>query len=265
MIGAPPLWESEALDLNAYFQSLLTILGLGVLISIVVPVLGSAGRLGDILKAASRIRGVDVENIVVIGSMDRSIANRIRGRARVIHQSMLRYPGRGIAMRDGYLYSDGDVIIYLDSNTDRISPQSIEVLYRPILDGELDLVKAGFSRRFSELEERLRPHIARTYPGLSSIEHPLSPYTAARRKTLEAVSWEQGWGADMAILLDAHRSRYRVGEVRIDLKDRGRQAKLYRETAQEILWTLLKRAITDKKIGEEEASRIEQDILGVIG
>lgn len=236
-----------------------------MLISIIVPVLGSVGRLRDILKAVSRIRGVDVESIVVIGSMDRSIASGIRWRARVIHQSILRYPGRGIAMRDGYLYSDGDVIIYLDSNTDRISPQSIEALYRPILDGEMDLVKAGISRRFSELEKRLRPHIAKIYPGLSSIEHPLSPYTAARRKILEAVSWEQGWGADMGILLDAHRSGYRVGEVQIDLKNRGGQGRLYRETAQEILWALLKRAIEDKKIGMEEASRIEQEILGVIG
>lgn len=238
-----------------------------MLVSIIVPVVGGAGKLESVIKAARRIRREEIEIIVVDGSISGRAKQSIRGRdVKVIHQSILRYPGRGVALRDGYYFSEGDVIVYLDAHTDKIDPNKIRDLYRPILDGAADMVKAGFSRRFSEIEERVRKLIEKLYPGLASIKHPLSPYTACKRKVLSSISWEPGWGVDIAMLLDAHRKGFRVAEIELDLKEalKKRQPGIYREQVAEIMEAVLRRAREDGKISAEEADKILEEEVGAL-
>lgn len=238
-----------------------------VLVSIIVPVIGDTGRLEAILKAARRIKREEVEIIVVDGSLSGKAKKIARGRGvKVICQSILRYPGRGIALRDGYYFSEGDLVVYLDANTDKIDPERLRELYRPILDGVADVVKAGLSRRFSGIEERVRRLIEKLYPGLAGIKHPLSPYTACKRKALSNISWEPGWAVDIALLLDAHRAGFRVAEVDLDLKEalKKKQIGIYREQVTEIIEAILRRARDDGKIGVEEMDRILGEEVGVV-
>ncbi len=234
-----------------------------MVVSIVIPHSGDPSRLGGLIRSISRV-GDDIEIIVVLGM---STPAKIRGKGvKVIYQSILRYPGRGIAMRDGYYFSEGEVIAYIDSNTDKTEPQKIRELYRPILDGYADVVKAGFSRRFLQIEEAIRKTLAKLYPGLQNIEHPLSPYTAAKKKALSVVEWESGWGADIAILIDAHVRGFRIAEIPVDLKDRYRKpSQIYRESVEEIVEAIIKRGLRDRRITSEEADKIYRDIIGKTG
>jgi len=238
-----------------------------VLVSIIVPVIGDVGKLGAVLKAARRIKKEDIEIIVIDGTIGGKAKHIARGRdIKVIYQSILRYPGKGIAMRDGYYFSEGDLIVYLDSDTEKADPNNIRELYRPILDGAADIVKAGLSRRFLEIEERVKRYIEKLYPGLASMKHPLSPYTACKRKVLTNISWEPGWGADIALLLDAHRAGFRILEVDLDLKEKSSKKqpphRVYREQIVEIMEAILKRAREDGKIGVEEANKILKEEAG---
>ncbi|MEM4970254.1 MAG: hypothetical protein QXE01_03265 [Sulfolobales archaeon] len=234
-----------------------------MVVSIVIPHSGDPSRLGGLIKSISRV-GDDVEIIVVLGT---HISIKIPGRrVKAIYQSILRYPGRGIAMRDGYYFSEGEVIVYIDSNTDKAEPQKIRELYRPILDGYADVVKAGFSRRFLQIEEMVRKTLAKLYPGLQGIEHPLSPYIAAKRKALSAVEWERGWGVDIAILIDTHVKGFRIAETPVDLKDRYKKPPpIYRESVEEIAEAIIKRGLRDGRIAGEEAEKIYREIMGITG
>jgi glucosyl-3-phosphoglycerate synthase len=234
-----------------------------LVVSIVVPHIGDPGRLGRLIRSISRVSD-DVEIVAVLGT---PIPLKIRGKGvKVIYQSILKYPGRGIAMRDGYYFSDGEVIVYIDSNTDRAEPKKIGELYRPILDGYADVVKAGFSRRFLQIEERIRKTLAKLYPGLQNIEHPLSPYIAAKKKALSVVEWESGWGADIAILIDTHVKGFRIAEIPVDLKERYRKpSQIYRESVEEIAEAIIKRGLRDGRISSEDADKIYKDIIGKLG
>ena len=235
-----------------------------MLVSIIVPVIGDVGKLRRVLKAARGIKKEDIEIIVVDGTIGGKAKHIAKGRdIKVIYQSILRYPGKGIAMRDGYYFSEGDLIVYLDSDTEKTDPNSIRELYRPILDGAADMVKAGLSRRFLEIEDRVKRLIEKTYPGLASIKHPLSPYTACKRKVLTSISWEPGWGADIAILLDAHRAGFRILEADLELKEKTGKKQptrgVYREQVIEIMEAVLRRAREDEKIGVEEVNKILEE------
>lgn len=234
-----------------------------VSISLVIPHTGDPFRLAGLVRSVSRIGGVS-EIIVVLSS---TAPARIPGRrVRVLYQSILRYPGRGIAMRDGYYFSEGDVVVYIDSNVDKPDPRDIVELYRPILDGYADVVKSGISRRFQQIEDRVRSLLTKLYPGLGGIEHPLSPYTAAKRKALSTVEWEPGWGADIAMLIDTHVNGFRVSEIQTGLREKPRRVyQLYRESVEEIVDTIVKRGIRDNRIKNGEADNIVREILRGIG
>jgi len=235
------------------------------LVSIVVPHSGDPEKAGAVVKAASKIREEDIEVILVLASPRPHRAPR-GGRVKLVYQSNLRYPGRGVAMRDGYYFSEGEVVVYLDSNTDRADPGRIRELYRPILEGSADVVKAGFSRRFQALEGEVKGLLARLYPGLERLEHPLSPYTAAKRKALSAVEWEPGWGADIAILIDTYTRGFRIAEAPVDLKDRSKGApQLYRESVEEIVGAILRRGLREGRIGIADAEKLAEDILKRVG
>jgi len=235
------------------------------LVSIVVPHSGDPGRARAVVRAATRIREEDVEVILVLAS---PTPQRVSGdrRVKVVYQSILRHPGRGVAMRDGYYFSDGEVVVYLDSNTDRAEPHRIRELYRPILDGHADIVKAGFSRRFQGVEGEVRALLAKLYPGLKRVEHPLSPYTAAKRKALSVVEWEPGWGADIAILIDTYSKGFRVAESSVDLKERSKGApQLYRESIEEIVGAIVRRGLRDGRIEGVEAEKLARELLERVG
>ena len=109
-------------------------------------------------------------------------------------------------------------MVFLDSDLSNFSCQSILGLLGPLLlHREIGLVKAAFDRdrvdgpmedapggRLTELFAR--PMLNAHWPDLAGFVQPLSGQFAARRSVLEWVPFCQGYGVDLALLIDVWRS-----------------------------------------------------------
>lgn len=227
-------------------------------VSLVIPAKNEARFIARAIRAAKRLR--EVREIIVVdgGSSDGTPDIARRMGARVIYQSILRYPGKGIAMRDGFYYSSGEIVAYIDADIKNISPEFIEGLYRPILDGEAEFVKGAFAREAGRVTELVaKPLLRMFYPELTRFSQPLSGEIAGVRKAFEVVEWEAGWGVDVGILIDVYKAGIRIVEKNLGFKDHDmKPLEMLTEMAYEVAEAILKRAVRDGKISVDEANRL---------
>lgn len=192
------------------------------------------------------------------GSTDETphVARRLG--ARVIFQSSLRFPGRGVSMRDGFYLSTGEVIVYISTDASDIDEEFIENLYTPILSGEADLVKYSFSVKSSSFTENtIRSLLERFYPGLAKISQLAAREFAGLRKALQVVEWEFGWGSEIGVLLDVYRAGMRIMEIKYRSRDREiKRHELPDEALLEIIEIIVKRALRDHLINQSDADTL---------
>jgi glucosyl-3-phosphoglycerate synthase len=87
---------------------------------------------------------------------------------------------------------------------------------RPIFGGEADFVKASFSRRAGRVTLlTARPLLRQFFPELGYFEQPLGGIVAARRSILRRLRFENDYGVDIGLLLDAAAAGAVLGEVDI--------------------------------------------------
>lgn len=236
-------------------------------VSVVIPAKNEEKYIKKTVKTALKCRGVEEVIVVDGGSTDntREIARRMG--AQVIAQSSLKYPGKGIAMRDGYYYSNGDIIVYIDADIKNITTNFIEKLYEPIINNEADFVKGAFERAAGRVTELVaKPLLRLFYPELANYKQPLSGEIAGKRGVFKSVEWPDNWGVDVAILLDVYKSGYRIKEVDLGYKDHEmKPLKLLNEMAYEVARTILERAARDGKIKIQEIESYLTRTLGEAG
>ena len=114
-------------------------------ISVVFPVKNRAVYVRNAVRIAYRAKGVREVIVVDGGSVDGTVDIALKSKAVVIVQSKLIYPGKGVAMRDGAYIASGDIVVFLDVDIKNLTPDFIEKLAKPIIDGEAEFVK-GVSR-----------------------------------------------------------------------------------------------------------------------
>lgn len=219
-------------------------------VSVIIPAKNEGRHIKRTVKTAFKARGVGEVIVVDGGSTDntREIARSLK--AEVIVQSNLKYPGKGIAMRDGYYYSNGDILVYIDADIKNISVGFIEGLYMPIIANEADFVKGAFERAAGRVTELVaKPLLRLFYPELSHFRQPLSGEIAGRRAVFKHVDWPDNWGVDIAILIDVYRAGFRIREVDLGYKDHDmKPLALLNEMSYEVARTILERAARDGKI-----------------
>ncbi len=76
---------------------------------------------------------------------------------------------------------------------DKINPNTIRDLYRSILDGAAGFVKAGLSRRFAEIEDRVRK-LLENHTINSQRKTPTKPLHSVQKKSSIKHIVEPGWG-----------------------------------------------------------------------
>jgi glucosyl-3-phosphoglycerate synthase len=210
-------------------------------ISVVLPARDVETTLGPILEALAPLRraGLVDELVVVDGSSSdetRTVARR-RG-ARVYDQSALMpefgpVQGKGDAMWRSLAVASGDVVVFLDADTEDFGPHFALGLIGPLcLDRRLVLVKGAYRRPFRVGEETLpdgggrvtellaRPWLNLHAPELAGFVQPLAGEVAARRSFLESISFPVGYGVEIAMLLDALRMVGLDALAQVDLGSR---------------------------------------------
>lgn len=160
--------------------------------------------------------------------------------------------GKGNALWATLLVSHGDVVVWCDGDVTSFEPDWVVKLVAPLLtDDTVALVKALYHRptryggggRTTELAAR--PLLSRYYPALTGLAQPLSGEFAARRSVMETLPFVEGWGVEIAMLIDV---ADRFGPDAICQVDLGSRLHRHRELASlsvqaaEVIATLLDRA-----------------------
>ncbi len=120
--------------------------------------------------------------------------------------------GKGNALWASLIASEGDYVVWCDGDVTSVTPSWIAHLLAPLLDDPtVALVKALYHRpttlggggRTTELVAR--PLLSLYFPELARLEQPLSGEFAGRRDAMESIPFVEGWGVEIAMLVDLAR------------------------------------------------------------
>ena len=207
-------------------------LAAGLTVSVCLPARDEAPTIAQIVRSIGvLVRAGLVDEIVVCddGSTDDTAALAAAAGARVIEPGSIdghRGTGKGEALWTSLVASTGDLVCWVDADIRDFDVSFITRLLEPLIDDTADFVKGYYVRPFGDAptgggrvtELVARPLLSLLLPDLAGIVQPLSGEYAGRREVLEAVPFVQGWGVDIALLVDVARL---VGADRVAQADLG--------------------------------------------
>ena len=190
-----------------------------------LPALDEAGTIGGICRviADELMRPGLVDELLVIdsGSSDDTI-DVARAAGATVHRATDILPdiatgsgGKGDSLWKSLALAQGDIIVWLDSDTRNFHAGFVTALVAPLLeDGGIHLVKAFYERPLVGADECLpaggarvteiavRPLINLFFPKLAGFVQPLAGEFAARTETMRSVPFATGYAVDISLLID---------------------------------------------------------------
>jgi glucosyl-3-phosphoglycerate synthase len=197
----------------------------GSTVSVVLPALDEERTVGAIV-AAIRHQLVEraplVDELVVVdsGSTDRTATAAAAAGARVVRADQVLVPhgtvaGKGEALWKSLHVTDGDLVVFIDSDLISFDPHFVVGLLGPLLtDPAIGFVKGFYDRPLSTAEGLVptgggrvtelaaRPLLNALWPQLSGFVQPLSGEYAGRRELLEQVPFVSHYGVEIGLLID---------------------------------------------------------------
>lgn len=182
-------------------------------VSVIIPVLNESARIASVVKLALKSKRVGEVIVVDDGSIDGSPELAKAAGARVFTSKFI---GKGGSMEEGLTEARYDTLLYLDGDLAGLSDDLVEQMTDPVLEGRFDFVKARFSRRAGRVTVLTARPLLRTYfPELAHFEQPLGGIVAARKELLSHLRFENDYGVDVGLLIDAATIGARLTEVDI--------------------------------------------------
>lgn len=141
--------------------------------------------------------------------------------------------GKGDSLARGVHAIDADWYVFLDADLGNVALRHVAALVEPIAtagDTGVRFVKGGF-RRVDEsgvpravpggrvTEETGRPLLAKVAQELADLSQPLSGQVAIEGPLVRSLSIENGYGIEIAMLIDVWRSTGPRGMVEVDMGD----------------------------------------------
>jgi len=212
-------------------------------ISVALPALNEAKTVGLIIQT---IKGQLMERIPLVDEivlMDSNSTDETReialdlGIPVFIHQQILPdygpRRGKGEALWKSLHVTNGDILLWIDTDITNIHPRFIYGLVGPLLvDPKIAFVK-GFYRRPIKVGERIlaggggrvteltaRPLLNLFFPELSGVIQPLAGEYGGRRSLLEKLPFFSGYGVEIGLLIDALKNCGLDGIAQVDLQER---------------------------------------------
>jgi glucosyl-3-phosphoglycerate synthase len=203
--------------------------------------LNESATIASIIEFAKRSPLVSEVIVVDDGSIDGTPEIAEAAGARVITSTLL---GKGASMEDGLREATSEILVYLDGDLTQLHPDTIALLMGPILAGEADFVKAKFARQAGRVTILTAKPLIQTYfPELAHLDQPLSGVMAARKSLLEQLRFENDYGVDAGLLIDAFLARAKIVEVDIGyLEHQSHDLAALGRMATQVSRTLLQRA-----------------------
>jgi glucosyl-3-phosphoglycerate synthase len=210
-------------------------------ITVVIPVLNESRTVAKVVKFALQDRRVGEVLVIDDGSIDGTDELAERAGAKVVTSSLL---GKGASMEDGLQAAKHDVILYLDGDLRGLRRDLIRRMTQPLFADEADFVKARFARNGGRVTVLTAKPLLRTYfPELAGFAQPLGGIIAVRRTLLQQLRFENDYGVDVGLLIDAAAARARIVEVDIGrIKHESQSLEALGEMATQVARAILERA-----------------------
>jgi glucosyl-3-phosphoglycerate synthase len=206
-------------------------------VSVCLPARDEARTIGPILERLLPLREQGaIDQIVVVDRSSDETATIARRLGVEVHDQEALRPelgpvlGKGDAMWRSLGVLTGDVVCFLDADSERFGAHFACGLLGPLLcEPRIAFVKGFYRRpfRIGELtlpdgggrvtELTARPLLNLFFPDLATVEQPLAGEIAAKRDLLERLPFVTGYGVDVALLLDAYRAVGLEGIAQVDL------------------------------------------------
>ena len=211
-------------------------------VSIVIPAFNEQDNVEKVIKAVQSLNLVNEIIVVDDGSSDNTAQVAENAGAIVIkHNTNL---GKGAALKTGFEKSEGDIVAFIDADLKNIASDQVEKIIKPILDGKADITKTKFKRKAGRVTElTAKPLLNFFFPELN-YEQPLSGQFAALRSFLNKIRFEEDYGVDVGIVLDADVRGMRIREVDIGkIEHKHSPIKGLNIMANQVVRTIVDRAI----------------------
>lgn len=181
--------------------------------TVVIPALNEAARIASVVRHALSDPATAEVIVVDDSSIDDTAPPARNAGARVVQSSLL---GKGASMKDGALAAAHEFIVYLDGDLAGLRDGIVSDLCRPLIDDTADFVKARFGRSGGRVTElTAKPMLKVFFPELAHFAQPLGGVIAARTSLLRSLTFEDGYGVDVGLLIDAFTAGARLAEVDI--------------------------------------------------
>jgi glucosyl-3-phosphoglycerate synthase len=207
-------------------------------VSVCLPARNEAATIGTIVDCLTPLvdQGVIDQLVVVDDSTDGTADIARAGGAEVHDQSSLcpefgPVQGKGDAMWRALTVLRGDVVCYLDADSERFGAHFAAALAGAVaIPGDVTFAKAFYRRplrldtgieqptgggRVTELTAR--PLLKAFFPELAEMRQPLAGEIAAHRALLEQLPFALGYAVDIALLIDAWHVVGLAGMAQVDL------------------------------------------------
>jgi glycosyltransferase involved in cell wall biosynthesis len=130
-------------------------------VACVIPAYNEEKRIRSVLDVVTRCKIVNEVIVVSDGSSDGtfSIARSIPG---VRVYALPKNVGKGAAMRAGASLTNADILLFLDADLIRLTPDHVGDLVRPVLSGEVTMAIGKFrgGRFLTDLAQAVSPNIS---------------------------------------------------------------------------------------------------------
>jgi glucosyl-3-phosphoglycerate synthase len=273
-------------------------------VSVCLPARECAGTVGEIVGELVSLREVGaIDGIVVVdaGSADGTAGVAERAGATVYQEQELLpghgpVLGKGDAMWRALSVLDGELVCFVDADTEGFSGHFVTGLLGPLVCEEgVSFVKAFYRRPLhasdavaragvsdgsggpdglgaaSHGEEggrvnhlTARPALALFYPELAGVRQPLAGEVGARRELLLGLPFVSGYGVEIGMLIDAWRRVGLDGIAQVDLEEhRNRHQSLaaLSPMALTVLATIARRLEQEGRLGAVEGVPVERPPL----
>lgn len=181
--------------------------------TVIIPALNEANRIAEVVAFAMADPATAEVIVIDDSSLDNTANLAIQAGAKVYTSSML---GKGASMKDGVAFAQSQILVYLDGDLTGLRQGLITDLCAPLLRGDADFVKASFGRGGGRVTElTAKPMLKVFFPEIAYSTQPLGGIIAARKQLLQSLDFEDGYGVDIGLVLDAHLAGARLAQVDI--------------------------------------------------
>lgn len=254
-------------------------------VSVVLPARNEAATIGANLDALLPLRESGaIDQVVVVDDSDDGTADIARAHGAEVHAQSALLPqygpvlGKGDAMWRALTVATGDVICFLDADTENPGPHFAAGLVGPVAaPGAVQLAKACYRRPFRSAggteptgggrvtELTARPLLNALFPALAGVRQPLAGEIAVRRELIERLPLLCGYAVDVALLIDAWRAVGLDALVQVDLdvrQNRHHPLEQLAPMAFEVTGAILRRAHEDGRVAEPPPDVLLAQIQG---